>query len=316
MPNGHYSAEFIRLMDKRIREVTEGAIEETLPIMIPTLYNVMPSDSAFEEFYNIETIGDIPRFTGSLSFLKSSPGYYNRIEPGEYAAGLSFERKLIQDKKFAVLDGWAESLGHARNRTREKAAVRPFANCSSIAFDFLTSEEGVALASSAHLTKVPGVSTASGFSNTGTTALSKTAVAAARLAGKRFRVGNGELANVNLDTLLVPSALYDLACEITGYDPRSGNSSGMDPDAMNGKINVVGRGIKVVEWPFLDDYSNKNWFMVDSRMMKKFLIWIDREGPVYATQEDFHTFAIEHSIYDRFGYGWLAWQWFYASIVS
>ena len=315
MANLTAAAQFARLMDKRLTKVFEGKLAEYSSGMIQRLYNVMPGDSAFSEFYDIEAIGDIPRFSGTMPYLSPSPGYYRKIEPAEYGAAMSFERKLIDDKKYPVMDNRSGMLAQSMDRTREKDAARAFNYAFSAAFDYETSEEGVALCSSSHTTKVPGVVTTSGFSNAGSTALSKTAIAAARLAGKRFRMANGQLAAVMPDTLIVPESLFDTACEVTGYDPRSGASSELDPDTANRKINIA-RGTKVIGWNFLDDFSTKNWFMVDSKLMKQYLVWIDRVKPEFETRYDFNTKALEVSSYARWGYGFNAWQFIYGNQVS
>jgi hypothetical protein len=309
------ASQFPRLMDDRLTKVFDKKFAGYQSNMIPKMYNVQTSDKAFDEFYDIEGLPDIPEMNGSLSYISSSPGYYTKIEQKEYGAITQFERKLLDFKRYRVMDNRVGDLGEALARTMEKRAVRPFANAFSAAFDYQTSEEGVSLCSTAHTTKVPGVSTTSGFSNSGTTAISKTAIAAARLAGKRFRMGNGELINVRLDTVVVPSALYDTACEATGYDPRNGATSDLDPDNLNNKVNVV-RGIKVIEWTYLDDYSTKNWFMVDFAMMKKFLLWINSQKAEIENRFDYHTKAAESSVYARWANGFTAWQWMQGNQVT
>ena len=147
MANPLTSAQFVRLLDRRLKEVSENVIEELhkKESMIDTLYRVLPSDSAFEEFYEVGALPDIPEFNGKLSYLGVSPGYYTKIEPKEYAGGVMFERKLLDDKKYAVLDDRAGMLAESAHRVREKTAVRPFSNAFSAAYDYMTSEEGVSL---------------------------------------------------------------------------------------------------------------------------------------------------------------------------
>jgi hypothetical protein len=315
MANLMAASRFPRLIDDRLTAVFENKLNAYAPKMIETCYKVSDTDKMFDEYADVEALPDIPEFNGSLSYISNAPGYYTKIEQKEYGAITQFERKLIDFKRYSVLDDRVGNLAIALNRTMEKKAVRPFANAFSAAFDMMSSEEGVSLCSTAHLTKVPGVSTSSGFSNSGTTGLSKTAVSAARLAGKRLRMNNGELANINLDTLIVPSSLYDLACEVTGYDPRTDVSSDLDPDSANRKINVA-RGIKVLEWTYLDDYSTKSWFFVDYAAMKQFLLWNNSQKADIQNRMDFNTLAIETSLYARFAYGFAAWNWIYGNQVS
>lgn len=306
-------AQFARLADKRLRKVFESKFKE-IPTMKESLYNIISTDGAFEEFYEIGSLPDIPEFNGKLSQLSIAPGYYNKIEPKEYGAVIEFERKLLDDKKYAVMDNRVGMLGESAIRVMEKIAARPFQNAFSSAFDYQTSEEGVALCSGSHTTK-SGTSTTTGFSNAGTTALSKTAIAATRVLGRRFRNDISERIDMNMDTLIVPDSLYDAACEATGYDPRSGASSALDPDNLNNRVNVA-RGIKVIPYMRLDDTDTNNWFMVDSAKMKQHLLWLNRIKPEYNMNPDFKTLTISNSVYFRVANGFTAWQFLFGHNVS
>ena len=306
MANPLTSSQFVRLMDKRLRQVFEGEFKE-IPPMISQLYNVMKGDAAWEEFFEIGNLGDIPEFNGKLQYLSISPGYYTRIEPKEYAGGLQFERKLLEDKKYNVLDGRARQLTQSAYRTMDKIAVRPFAYAFSTAFDFMYSEEGVALCSDSHTTK-SGVSTTTGFDNAGTSALSKTSLAATRLAMRRFKDDIGNRIVIEPDTLLVPDNLYDTAMEIVGSEK--------DPTSANNTINMMKGRFKVLPYLRLDDYDTNNWFLIDSSMMKKYLLWINRVAPDVNNTIDFETFIWKYSIYFRIGYGHLNWRWLFGHNVT
>lgn len=253
MANPLTSSQFVRLLDKRLREVSEAKFKE-LPSMIPQLYRMLPSEGAFEEFYEIGSLPDIPEFSGKLEYISQSPGFYTKIEPKEYAGGVAFERKLLDDKKYAVMDGRAEMLAESAHRVQEKLGVRPFAYAFSSAFDFMTSEEGVSLCSSSHTTK-SGTSISSGFDNSDTSALSKSSVAATRIAMRQFRNDISERIIIEPDTLIVPDNLFDTALEITGTQKGLDNAEG--------NINPQYGRFKVIPYLRLDDYDTNNWFMVD-----------------------------------------------------
>lgn len=306
MANPLTSSQFVRLLDKRFTDVFENLFTE-IPPMIDTLYNKQSSDSAWEEYFEIGSLGDIPEFNGKIEYLSIAPGYTTKIEPKEYAGGLQFERKLLDDKKWPVLDGRVEQLTKSALRTMDKIAVRPFAYAFSSAFDFMTSEEGVALCADAHTTK-SGTSTSSGFDNAGTSALDKTSVAATRLLMKGFRNDISERIDMNPDILLVPSNLADTAGEIIGTDK--------DPDSANNTKNMLYGKFKIVEYPRLDDYDTNNWFMIDSAKMKQFLFWIDRIRPESQNTVDFETFIWKFSIYFRVACGFLNWRWIMGHQVS
>lgn len=301
------SAEFVRLLDERLKEVSEAAYMD-LPSMIPMLAKEISDDSAWMEFFEIGDVPDIPEFNGKLSYLSIAPGFHTKIEHKEYAAGLMFERKLIDDKKYPVLESRTSGLMKSAQRKREKAFVRNFAYAFSSAFDFMEREEGVALCSSSHTTK-SGASTASGFDNAGTSALSKTSVAATRILMRQFRNDIGERIDRGENfALIVPDNLADLAMEINGT--KSGYDTAADT------INTQYKRYEVIPYLRLDDYDTNNWFMTDMDMQKEELMFADRIKPELNNIPDFETFALKSSVYLRFATGFKGWRWIYGHQVS
>ncbi len=310
MANPITSSAFQRLFDTRIREVFENVWTDLTKSesRIEDLYRILPSDSNMEEFYGVGAVPDLQEFTGVIQSLAVYPGFYNKIEPKEFAGKLVFERKFLDDKKFNVMMSNAEGLFTSAHRVREKYGVKTFGYAFSSAYDFLTSEEGTSWCSTAHLTK-SGVSTATGFANSGTSALSASSVAATYLLMRKFKNDIGERIDVSPDTLIVPDSLGDKAEEIN-QTPAGLNSA-------EGTVNVQKGRYKIIRWRLLDDYSSKNWFMADSRMMKRFLLWIDRIKPEPHTYIDWHnTLMTEISMYMRLGCGPIEWRDIYGHSVS
>jgi hypothetical protein len=302
------SSDFTRLLDKRLREVTEDVTKrKSLESMIPTFYSILDSDGAVEEFFDVSDLGDIPVFNGKLEYLPVYPGFHVQIEPKEYAAGIQFGRKLIDDKKYGVFDKRAALLMKSAYRVREKVGVGPFANAFTSSYTFMKSEEGIALCGS-HLNKT-GASTTTGFDNSGSTALSKTAVAATRLLLKQFKTAQGERFEIsNNIALVVPDNLADTADEIIG--------SRLDPDSANNTINPYYKRYQIIPYPLLDDYDTNNWFMVDMDAMKQNLVFIDRIKPEYQTSGDWDTYRLLQKVYMRIGMGWKDWRWIYGHSVT
>jgi phage major head subunit gpT-like protein len=254
--------QFARLLDARLTNVwEEESKRQELAAMIPKLFNVVSSGSAFEEmFYTTGVVGDIPEFNGKLTYLSMSPGFHKKVEHKTFAAGIQTERELIDDKKWGVLDARAKGLSRTAYRTQEKWAARAFTNAGSTAFDFMSSEEGKALCSSTHLTRT-GVSTSSGFDNTGTSALSKTAVSALRLKARLLKMDNGErFAGYENCGLIVPDALADTAYELVNSDK--------DPESANNTVNASKGRYTVIPYMRLDDSDTNDWYLVDMDAMK------------------------------------------------
>lgn len=297
--------QFTKLFDQNLRDVRD---EETrfsdLKSMIPKLYNVINSDRAEEQFFEVGSVPDIPVFNGKFSTLSVYPGYYQKIEPKEFGAMIQIQRKLIDDKKFGVMSNMGRGLMKAGNRTKEKYAVRPFANATSVAFDFMASEEGKSLASTSHTTKAQGVSTTTGFSNSGTSAMTKTSVAATRLLMKGFRSSIGERIDTNENyALIYPDALAETAFEIN-FTQKGLNSA-------EGNENFQYKRYETIPYSRLDDYSTTSWGMVDLDRMKEDLLWINRINPELARMGDFETMMTKIRLYMRFGYGFRDWRWIY-----
>lgn len=301
------SSQYVRLLDEQLREVAEAKYKD-LPSMIPMLFRVINSDSAWEEFYQVGHTPDIPEFNGQLSYLGIAPGFHTRISHKEYAAGVQSERKLIDDKKYAVLDSRAEGLMTAAQRTREKQAARVFNYAFSNSFDYMTSEENVALCSNSHKTK-SGTSTSSGFDNLATTALSKSQVSTVRLAMRLFRNDISERIDVGDDLcLIVPDALADTAYEIVGT-PKGLETAEHTKNMSYGRYDVI-------PYMRLDDFDTNNWFMVWKSQMKQDLIWMNRIMPEVKTTVDYETYMLKTAIYFRNSWGWIDWRFIYGSQVS
>jgi hypothetical protein len=307
MANPLDRASFVELLETRHREVSERKYKD-LPSVISKLYRMLPSDSAWESFYNVGSVPDIPLFNGALTSLGISPGYYTKIEPKQFAGQIINERTLMDDKKYPVFDRIAEGLTESAHRVREKYAVRPIGYAFSTAFDFMESEEGVALCSSSHTTK-SGTSTSSGFDNAGTSAMSKTSIAATRIIMKQFRNDISE----RIDTddsfaIICPDELEETAYEIV-KTPAGYDTVGKDVNFQYGKYEII---------PIsrLSDIDSNNWFMALKSRMKNDLVFIDRVTPEYKTTVDWATYAIMQAIYMRIAAGWLDWRWIYGHEVS
>jgi hypothetical protein len=307
MGNPVTSSQFVRLLDERLSNVAEDTTKD-LKSMIPMFFDMKTSNSAWEEFFDVGNVPDIPEMNGKKSRLSISPGYHIKIEHKEYGAYLEFERKLLDDKKYSVLDGRAAKMVKAAHRSKEKQGVKLFANSTSIAFDFQTHEENVALVSSSHTTK-SGASTATGFDNSGTSAASKTAVAATRILMNGFRDDIGERIEMSDNLAIVcPYNLADTFEEIVGT-PKG-------YDTADHTMNNEYQRYKVIPYKRLDDYDTNNWYMVDLDNMKENACWYDRVMPEIQTERDFLTEGIRTSIYYRCSYGHRDWRWIYGHTVS
>lgn len=300
MGNPATKTQFFRLLDDRIDKIVAEE-SKGLPDIRSKLFKMMTSDKAWMEFYGVSDVPDAMPFNGIVQYQGIYPGYHTKIEPKEYANGIVAERRLLDTERYDVIEGRAKGLTRSMNRTMNKIAHEPFIYPDSSAFTFQTSEEGVALCSNSHTTKVPDVSTSSGFDNLATYAFDAANLEALRIQTLGFRDSIGERTSPNFDTIIHGSSLASAVWEVTNSTLKPG-------DNMNDANFQKGRW-KTIELPLLDDYSTTGWGIVDSSMMKENLLWIDGIKPELNTTFDFDTQMKKWAIYAAFAWGFTDWRW-------
>lgn len=303
MPNT--SAAYTKILFEGLKKVSEDRqtfIEQHS--MIDRIYTRVPSDKATEEFFSVGQVPDVQDFTGRFSELSMSPGYSTKIEARQFGGFVESERTLMDDEQYGVmtLESIEAGLIDSADRGREDSAVKPIANATSSAFDFITNqEEGVALASNSHTTKRVGVSTATGFDNLGTSPLTKTATAATRILMRKFKTPLGRRYSSNRRWGLLVGDTNEFKAKEINNTPW-----GLDSGQRNENLQA---GIyEVIVWERLEDFSTSNWAMVDLDMMKKNMIFLDRIKGETERERDFMTKAIRQSVYDRYSLGHIDWR--------
>jgi|TARA_Y100000296_G_scaffold53868_1_gene61693 hypothetical protein len=306
----NHSDEFIKLLEAKMRQVVEEeAHYADIESMIPKIFGSGKSDRAFEEYMAISGVRDAYAWSGKFITQKQYPGYTSKVIFQRFANRLEIDPALIEDKQYPVMMQQARDLRNSYDRKKEKMGVNIFANATSAAFDFQESEEGLSWANSAHTTKVPSVSTTSGFSNTGTSALDPTSLAAARISLQRLRDSMGNLIGSRDKLAIVaPITLSDTINEIIGTD------KGLYTD--EGTINVHKGQYSSIPWVLLDETSTTDWSLIRVNQTKRDLLWFDRIEPKYLVHIDKDTLSNVHSIHGRFGYLFKDWRWGYHNNVS
>jgi hypothetical protein len=312
MPNQIDQARFQYLVEKGLSKAYEENIKflsQTKP-MREKLYKNFPSDGAYSDFNSVGSLPDMPRFGGSMLYFDVPPGYHVRIEPAEFGMGVEVEKKFWLNNLYNVLNDWPKKLVVAADRTKEKAAIKGYAAMNSTGFDFMQSEEGVAIASTAHLTKADYVVTsAGGFSNLGTSAFLPTSVEATRILMRGFRDSNGEYLSVMPNGFIGPTTLDQKFEEVT-TTPKGLYTA-------DGTVNVqANKGWTWDTSQFFNDYSTKSWWMIDWQLLAEYALWIDVVTNETANKVDFETKKIKTSIYDYWGYGFTDWRFLYMHVGS
>ena len=283
------------LLEPGLRKAYDDTLRER-PSNIPMLYNVQSSSKAIEHDLSETSLLDFEEMDGKIPYDDMAEGYKTNYVHQEFARGMKVERKLVDDDLYNVIARKPQQLGLAAFRKRETDAASVFVNAF---VSNITGGDGVSLGNAAHPSNNGGPSQ----SNTGTTAISPTAVDAARISMVKYVSNRGNPLTIQPDMLIVPVDLESYAYEII-------NTRGKVDTAQNNVNFHVGR-YKLVVWP---NYlvSATHWYLVDSKIMKMYLNWFDRIPPQFYKDTDFDTLVAKFAGYMRYSYGWSDWRWIYA----
>ncbi len=303
MPN--VSENFGDLLDPRFQKIFSDQYSD-LPDMIGKVYGLAPNNGRNNMMWSsVGSIGDWDEFTGAVSYGTQSQGYDTTATPIEFTKGIQIERKLKDDDQYNIMDGRPRGLARGAHRTRQKHAARLFNQAFSVDNFFYVNTEGVPLCSNSHTT-TSGASTASGFDNLGTAALTATAVFSARNQMVGYRGDVAERISVQPDELWVPPELSEQAFEIVNAKGKLDNNFN-NPNFHFGKYEVT-------EWNYMTDTNN--WFMMDGSMKKEMAHWIDRVGIEFAMVEDFDKLIAKWRGYGRWGQAHSDWRFMFGANVS
>jgi len=270
------SENFGYLLDPGLRKIFMDEVGQPGD-MVSKLFSIEKSNKATEYDLGIGGLGDLEEFTGTIGYSDFEQQYRVSYTHREWVKGIKIERKLVDDDLYNVINSRPKALAMTTRRTREKHGASLFNNAfnTSVA----SGGDALALCSTAHT--YVGTSTTVG--NSGTTALSATAVEATRILGMALTDETDNLIDVMYDTIIVPPNLEETANIIVKTDKQVGSDYN-DINFNKGRYNVI-------VWPRLTDTNN--WFMVDSKYMKLYLKWFDRISPEFNKDKDFDTLNVE-----------------------
>ena len=301
----HTSGQFGDLLDPRFQRIFHEHLPQ-LNDMLPEIFTMAPDNGRNEmKWSDVGAFSDWDEFTGSVNYQSQSQGFDTTATHVEFASGTQAERKLFDDDQFHIMDQRPAGLATAYTRTRQKHGLRLFNNAFSVDDFFYQNSEGVALCSNSHITN-SGASTAVGFDNFGTDALSATALTSTVIQMKGFRDDAANRMSVTPDELWYPTDLFEEAFEIV-------ESLGKVDTAENNR-NVHHGMYTLKTSEYMDDSSN--WFMGDSMLRKQMVFWVDRIAVEFAFAEDLDTIIAKWRGYARYSNAWINWRWVFGAQVS
>jgi hypothetical protein len=302
----HASENFGDLLDPRFQDIWDDRLAQ-LKDMVSELFSFETATKTTEDmrFSQTGTLDDWDAFTGQVDYDSIFQGYDVTTTPVEFTKGTQVKRKLHDDGMYHVMDQKPKAMATSYMRTRQKHAARLFTMAFSNDGFFYDHSEGVSLCNSAHTT-TSGASTATGFSNVGTSALNAVAVAAARIQMRGFRGDRAERIHVNPDELWHPPDLYEIASEIS--------TSAGKLDSANNNDNVHKGVYTLHDWEYMSNAAD--WFMTDSVGRSDNLKWWDRIPVEFAHVEDFDTLIAKWRGYARYSWLYIDWRWIFGSNVG
>ena len=297
MATPHASENFGDLLDPRFQKIFHETLKP-LPDMIGTIYTMVPTNGRNNMTWSeVGSLTDWDQFTGTVAYTSLSQGYDVTMTPVEFTKGVQVTRKLYDDDQYHIMDQKPKSMAESLHRTTQKHGARLFMNAFSVDSLFYAHSENVALCSNSHTT-TSGASTASGFDNLTTSALTATAVFSLRNQMLGFVDDVGNKFEVMPDELWFPPELSEQAFEII-------KSPGKVDTAYNNRNFHEGR-YTPYEWRYLTDTNN--WFMCDGGLRKQFCFWQDRVAAEFAHIEDFDTLVAKWRGYKRHGMTYVNWR--------
>lgn len=264
------------------------------------LYGAEKSNKAVEYDLGIGGTSDLTEFDGVIPYDDFKQQYRTSYTHKEWVKGMKIERKLVDDDLYSIINKRPQQLALVAKRTQEKHAASLFNQAFSTSL--FSGGDGLALCSTAHTF----VGTATTVGNSGTTALSATAVEASRLLMRQYTDETDNLTVGRGDTLIVPIGLEETAWEIVNASGKL-DTADNNPNFNKGKY-------KIISWDYLTDTNN--WFMADSKMMSMYLKWFDRIPTEFNKDKDFDTYLSKWSVYSRYSYGFSDWSWIYGQNVA
>lgn len=301
----HASVNFGDVLDPRFQRIFHEQYEQ-LPDMLGNLYT-FPADNgrADMRWSQVGAFQNWSQFTGMVDYQSASQGFDTIATHLEWTSGIQVERALFDDDQYQIMDQRPAGLATAGQRTRQTHGARIFNNAASVDSFFYNNSEGVALVSDSHLTN-SGASTTSGFDNMTTSALTATALSAARIQMVGFRDDAANRLQITPDELYIPPDLFEIAFEIVASRGKV--------DTANNNRNVHEGAYRIIEWNYLTDTNN--WFLGDSAFRKQSLFWVDRISREFAFAEDIDTLLAKWRGYARYSFAHVDWRWVLGGIVS
>lgn len=294
-------AGFTNSVQPGVKRAFAGSLNNTpRGSLIAPLYKMDSSEKPDEKYLEIEDMGNVPVFTGDLGYTEFREGNSKTLTHEERALGLKIQRKLIDDDLYGIIETMVRNMGVSMRYCYESNAASPFINAFNSTY---TVFDGLSWCNSSHTF----LSTSTTQSNAGSTAFSYAALDAALIAMRKFKNSQDRfILDIEPNAIIGP---VDLDSQI-----REVIDSKLKPGTANNNINAYNDKFSIITTPFLTDTND--WFLVDLKKLKEYLIWIQRIPTEFANDGVFDNLVKKYRVYSRFSNSPIHWVPVYGSQVS
>lgn len=253
------------IFDEVVSEVAYEAYYD-LPYLWPVLYSVRNSMGRRERS---ASLGGLGLFQSKAETADASEGtvtqqFEKTFTHAAFSLKLPISREVVDDNEWGFLQEVGLELGNAAGQTMESRAAALFDD--AFAGATYLAEDGLSVCHNAHV----NVDGSNSQDNLLTNALSMSGIKSARTAMRKWTNYGGQKIAVNPDELLVRVDQEEDAWEIVRSVSR--------PDNANNAANMYNGMFNLYVWPFLSTSDTNDWFMMDSRLRARNLIWYQRIG--------------------------------------
>lgn len=241
--------------------------------MIPELFSMERSSNAAEAISELTGAPEFTKWNGEYTYGEQKEGNTKVFTPMVWQAGMAYDRFLLENAKLINMKTDYGKFALAAARVKEACAAGMFTYADQTSYvvngetlNWNLTADGLSLANAAH-TSVKG----DPQSNLSALELSDENLEKVVQAMFDLKDENGNDANLQPDTLIVPTYLRKKALEIIGGTGKV--------DVADNNPNIYYGSYKLICWKQFKKQASKTgypWAVIDSEAFKQSAKWINR----------------------------------------
>lgn len=262
-----------------------------VPALKNLIFRVLTSDKAKETDLRIGSFPDPVEWSGQIEYAQFQPDYEIVYRPTKYGRGFQEDADLAADNQYQNQFSWADGMGTAFARKKEKDAWSMLNNAFiSGTGNIYHGYDSQPLCSASH----PRSKTDSTVvTNTSNLPLNSDNLETLIVQLEELGDDRGEVIDVMPNVVIVPRALRRVIKELV--------ESELMPDNANNAINVHTE-LQYLVVPRLT--SDTAWFVMDQAMARRMFKWYDRLMPMPWMSFDRDKDVIKQAAKMRYSWGW------------